>query len=664
VFSLRALWFLKILVLAFFVNVQGGALRGEAFQADPQDLLDRALKNYLAQENFSGRSLSMSAETVIYWKPAESLAQARHQVGSVHFQLTELKLRPPSDYFLLVDSGKTDAGYGERMQRRFSWKRGDSAFSGLLETHSGKLNVRPVAPSEFLSGFAAAAAKRGNNQEVDLVFKALVSRVQMFGTLSWGLGSPRLVETKESPDGEKLHCIEAQVMPARSAVLVWIREPSLRFERVVMLVGGLTEWETEGVRHIKLRYFETVYDHDEAPLLRDEDFAEPSAQPVDLLQARYISRFQGPSKGLPALEAQIEAQIPSVIRARAEQERLEKQAERARAEALRTTPTEKSNVPPELLKDIVIIEGDAGVGTGFVTKLRDVDFVVTNLHVLGANKTVRLRTMDGGTLPYTAIYGAIGRDVALFKIAKREAGLKLAESVAEAARVGKSVRVVGNYNGGGVANQVTGSIKGVGPDRIEVDAPFAPGNSGSPIICQDSGVVLGVASYRSQEVDYAKVKVLADWSQVKPSLSRWFGYRLDGPMKWELIELSRWNEQYRRVEDFNALSRGMVTAITRTNFDSGQHPRVLSLLREYRARISRVPITDESRKAAQISFLHGVRSLGEADAKALDDAELYDFFRSCLYWETNITAQRRLRTEILSAMDDLISQRSGLRTKN
>src|SRR5690606_34232923 len=48
----------------------------------------------------------------------------------------------------------------------------------------------------------------------------------------------------------------------------------------------------------------------------------------------------------------------------------------------------------EQMAGIVLIDGDKGAGTGFMTKIRGVDFVVTNLHVLGRNKKFTLKTLN------------------------------------------------------------------------------------------------------------------------------------------------------------------------------------------------------------------------------------------------------------------------------
>ena len=69
------------------------------------------------------------------------------------------------------------------------------------------------------------------------------------------------------------------------------------------------------------------------------------------------------------------------------------------------------------------------------------------------------------------------------------------DHVDENASIDDDVVVLGNAEGGGVINTIKGKIVGVGPNLVEVDAAFVPGNSGSPIIHLKTGKVIGVATY-------------------------------------------------------------------------------------------------------------------------------------------------------------------------
>jgi hypothetical protein len=72
----------------------------------------------------------------------------------------------------------------------------------------------------------------------------------------------------------------------------------------------------------------------------------------------------------------------------------------------------------------------------------------------------------------------------------------LATDVLQSAKIGDEIAVVGNRQGAGVATQVSGQLDGIGPNRIEVDAQFEAGDSGSPIFDVTTQQVIGVATYR------------------------------------------------------------------------------------------------------------------------------------------------------------------------
>ena len=104
------------------------------------------------------------------------------------------------------------------------------------------------------------------------------------------------------------------------------------------------------------------------------------------------------------------------------------------------------------------------------------------------------------------------------------------KGVDENASIGDEVVVLGNAEGAGVINTITGRIVGLGPDLVEVDAPFQPGNSGSPIIHLKSGEVIGVATYEVIRKYDPSTK-----EPVKTPVVRRFGYRLDSIKSWQPV---------------------------------------------------------------------------------------------------------------------------------
>src|SRR5207253_750956 len=95
--------------------------------------------------------------------------------------------------------------------------------------------------------------------------------------------------------------------------------------------------------------------------------------------------------------------------------------------------------------------------------------------------------------------------------------------------IGDEVVVAGNAEGAGVVREIPGKIVGLGADRLEVDATFVPGNSGSPILLKSSRQVIGVATYVHLPTTFWRSSKKTAATEPITSLNevRRFGYRLD-----------------------------------------------------------------------------------------------------------------------------------------
>jgi len=182
----------------------------------------------------------------------------------------------------------------------------------------------------------------------------------------------------------------------------------------------------------------------------------------------------------------------------------------------------------DYLKSIVVIDGDRGVGTGFLTEFKGKKVVFSNAHVLLGNRSLRLRTTGGVDLKYNRILVSKDRDIVAYEIDVSDglSWLRIHENMADINNQ-EAVVVFGNSDGGGVVTTLRGKMQGIGPEKVEVDATFVQGNSGSPIIAYPYNGVIGMATYltRDPQVDWAKRSTrFAD--------VRRFGVRIDN-VEWK-----------------------------------------------------------------------------------------------------------------------------------
>jgi hypothetical protein len=299
-----------------------------------------------------------------------------------------------------------------------------------------------------------------------------------------------------------------------------------------------------------------------------------------------------------------------------------------------------------------------------MTKIRGVDFVVTNLHVLGKNKKITLKNLGGEEVPYAGIFGAAGSDVAIIRIAAGQGDLKLAEDVFKSSKIGDKVVVVGNRQGGGVATQVAGSIVGIGPTRVEVNANFEPGNSGSPIVNLSTGEVIGVASYsETRRIDVEDSSSGGSAARARDSVpakveKRWFGYRLDGITKWEGIDLAKWNAQGARIESFTEMSEALV-AVLKLDFNTARrHPRLNSLIAQFESRVRASGSNTVTAATEAKDLFRVICTISEDGVRELTNGD-YDYYRTCLYWEDSIPAQLEYRKSIVEVLKKYEANSAG-----
>jgi hypothetical protein len=213
-------------------------------------------------------------------------------------------------------------------------------------------------------------------------------------------------------------------------------------------------------------------------------------------------------------------------------------------EAVPTTSPSSHQVQDALL----VVTAREGSGSGFVARLNGAPFLFTNAHVIAGASLLQFQLLSGAPVPPGKGRLAFGHDVAVFNAPETPLTLEISADVSKDAAIGDEVIVYGNSQGASVVTELKGKIVGLGPELVEVDAPFVPGNSGSPIVHIKSGKVIGIASY----VQTRKHDEISKDSGVAEV--RRFGYRLDTIKNWQDLNwplFQREAAQIQAIEDFS-----------------------------------------------------------------------------------------------------------------
>jgi S1-C subfamily serine protease len=152
---------------------------------------------------------------------------------------------------------------------------------------------------------------------------------------------------------------------------------------------------------------------------------------------------------------------------------------------------QKSSI--SLQSAVVTIESSLGVGSGFF--ISDEGYVLTNAHVVGGAKYVKLKTLDGNSLIGQVMRIDSVRDVALIKT--ESSGMQILAVRKTVPVTGEAVYAIGSPYGEQLAGTMTQGVLSSrrtleGVTYIQSDASISPGNSGGPLI-DSSGAVIGIA---------------------------------------------------------------------------------------------------------------------------------------------------------------------------
>ena len=301
---------------------------------------------------------------------------------------------------------------------------------------------------------------------------------------------------------------------------------------------------------------------------------------------------------------------------------------------------------------LAILDGDKGSGSGFLAKLKDQVFLITNAHVLSDNPNIKMRLMDGRPFSSDSMRLATGYDLVSLPASAGTAGLEVAEDVASSVSVGDEVVVLGNSMGVGVSTVVKGKVTGIGPGLVEVDAPFVPGNSGSPVIHVKTGKVIGVATY-SLIVDDV---VEGNTDLTARKIERRFAYRLDSAQEWLKIDYqtfctqsAAYGQALVRTADLISLARDLRVQHINFNKYYQSNSALKEILQDYEAKTLKTGLSPQAYLAAEKDFLFFVIDCCTKDIDDLETMNLDDYHASQLI---NVKARRDKLAKFFQSFSD------------
>jgi len=311
--------------------------------------------------------------------------------------------------------------------------------------------------------------------------------------------------------------------------------------------------------------------------------------------------------------------------------------------------------PAEIVKanrnNLVFVQGSNGAGSGFIAHLGQANYLFTNAHVAAGVKGAAFKTLDGAEVQVGAPYIAVGHDIFGMGVAPGGKPLEVMDHVDENASIDDEIVVLGNAEGGGVINTIKGKIVGVGPNLVEVDAAFVPGNSGSPIIHVKTGKVIGVATY----LIVAQYDAATHQRMAAPRIRR-FGYRLDSVKTWQPVN---WNSFFGQAEEMESIEK-LTDDLAKVLMDLARNHKITPSLHTNPAIKQQLDwwvssgrqnsLGGRDSATADQNFIAGLKNIGTADIAAAHRNLTYDYFIR------NLTEQQKQRKAITDVFDEILQE--------
>lgn len=303
-------------------------------------------------------------------------------------------------------------------------------------------------------------------------------------------------------------------------------------------------------------------------------------------------------------------------------------------------------------RSVAVVQGAEGGGSAFIAQIGKGKYLITNQHVVAGIATPTFTMPDRTVLKVGTAAAAIDHDIMSFGIGDDVTALEAMQGVDQFAAVGDDVVVLGNPDAAGVVRPITGVIQGIGPQLVEVSAPFIAGNSGSPIIHVKTGKVIAVATYLRREVANPRE------GRETPSLRR-FGYRLDSIKRWERVIWWQYHDEHKTLE--NVRQRTVELMAVLVSIGEGQTPPASSVTDPMLQQpLSKFSMSLRMRKNRKQFLEEATTFMNDLIRAANEDIGLarqrigYDYFRG------ELAKEEKMRAPVESILDVIMKERPEL----
>jgi Trypsin-like peptidase domain len=298
---------------------------------------------------------------------------------------------------------------------------------------------------------------------------------------------------------------------------------------------------------------------------------------------------------------------------------------------------------------LVFVTGTDGSGSGFIATIGNANYLVTSTHVVTTVRDVAFKTLDGAVIKGGAPSMAVGEDIFCMALPPGGKSFEIMQGVDANVAIGDEVVVPGDAEGAGMVSTIIGRIIAIGPNLLEVDAPFEPGDSGSPIIHLKTGKVIGVAAYTVTD----KYGLSTDPVLKQPGARR-FGYRVDSVKGWQAVRWQDFDAQAAQMQGVETLTddlydffRDLEDKKGVAGLDMRVNPVIKSHIDDWVTEKASHPGTEEAahNDAIFISFL---KSSSQSDITAAESQVTYDCF------QRDLADQKQIRDQIEKALEQII----------